>query len=107
MNSYKRLAKELTKDREDSGRPSWNFYFEFDSDVECPATNTLCPPLSTYAYEVSTDTNPTINTNWVTYEPINVQYAYHNFAKIDATEDTDLVEAPDANSLTNYANVTS
>lgn len=87
-----------------SGRPRWNFDYEFDSDVECPKGDT-CTPLSTYSYEVAMDTNPTINTNWVTYEPINVAYADHYFGEIDSTEDTDyLIPATsNPNKETDYA----
>jgi len=57
-----------------TGLPEWNFDYEFDSDVECPATtaaSNTCTPLATYAYEVAMDVDPTIKTKWIKYDPIN------------------------------------
>jgi len=72
-----------------TGLPEWNFDYEFDSDVECPATtaaSNTCTPLATYAYEVAMDIDPTIKTRWIAVDPINVLNADHDFGQSDTVE---------------------
>ena len=83
----------------ESNAPANRSAFNFEWSINVDSTGTTSNSLDDFTYQLRIDYNPTISTDFVTFDPINVPFADHSIGT-NATGNGDGVEAANA---TEYA----